>query len=361
MKKLPYLPYVAGLIGLLLLLSGCSNPPTPRAVPTPPTKLTLYNWAEYMPQSVLDAFTNESGVQVEYLAYASPEEAVANINKGVIYDVVVLSPEHLPELIANDWLALIDYDNVPNFKNISPNFRDLAYDPGNRYSIPFHWGTGGLLVRTDLVETPVTRWADLWDSRYAGRIALWPFPGSLLSIALKSLGYSANSTNPDELDAAMQHLEELIPHVIWWDPKAATIVPALTEGDAIVTFGWAYDALIAREQPVPISFVLPEDGPVLWSDYFVIPANSPHKSTAELFLNFVLRPDISAQIINESYYAMPNDAAESLVAPEILADPIVYPPDAFFRNAEVIMPLDATAKDRYSAIWKQLEALIALP
>ena len=355
-------PPLIGLIGLLLLFSGCSNTtPTPSATPTPPAVLTLYNWAEYMPQSVLDAFINEYGIEVDYLAYATPEEAVDSLKSGGVYDVVVLSPEHLPGLITGSWLAPIDYNNVPNFKNVSPNFRDLVYDPGNRYSIPFHWGVSGLLVRTDRLETPVTRWADLWDPRYSGRIALWPISGSLLSIALKSLGYSANSTDLDELDAAAQHLEQLIPHVAWWDPKAASIVPSLTEGDNVIAFGWAYDARVASEQSVPISFILPEDGSVLWSDIFVIPANSPHKSTAELFLNFVLRPEISAQIINESYYAMANDAAEPWVAPEILADPVVYPPDEFLHNAEVIMPLNPTTEDRYSAIWKQFEDLIVLP
>lgn len=361
MLKSIRLAYVTGLISLLLLLSGCSSTPTPAATPTPPIKLTLYNWAEYMPQSVLDAFTAEYGIEVDYVAYTSPEEAVENVKKGGVYDVVVLPPEYLPELITNDWLAIIDHDNVPNFKNISANFRDLAYDPGNHYSIPFHWGVSGLLVRTDLVDPLPTRWADLWDPRFAGRVALWPLSGSLLSVALKSLGYSANSTDPQELDAAVQHLEQIIPHAIWWDPKAPSIVPALTEGGAVITFGWAYDALVAREQSVPVSFILPEDGSLLWSDYFVIPASSPHKPAAELFLNFVLRPEISAQLINESYYAMANDAAEPLVAPEILADPVIYPPNDFLRNAEVIMPLDASAKDRYSAAWEKLEGLITAP
>lgn len=354
------LAWITSLLGALLLATGCSKPLMPAAAPSP-SELTLYNWAEYMPQTVLDAFTVEYGVKINYLAYANAEEAVANIRNGEIYDIVVLAPEFIPALLEEDRLAPIDYENVPNFRNISPSFRDLVYDPGNRYSIPFHWGTTGLLVRTDLVAAPVTRWADLWDPQYAGRISLWPISRSLIPISLKSLGYSANSVNPVELAAAVRHLEQLKPNVTWWDPKSATIVPALIEGDSVIAFGWAYDAFVAREQAVPISYILPEEGTFLWSDNFVIPANSPHKSLAELFFNFVLRPEISAQIVNESYYAMANDAAVPLIAPEILADPVVYPPDEFFRNAEVILPLDATGENMYSALWRQFWDSITVP
>ena len=342
------------LLIIPLFLTGCTGQASP-AVTHPPLadRLILYNWSDYMPQAVLDAFTEEYGVKVDYVSYEDIEEAVQNIQDGVVYDVVILPPETISTLIAANHLAAIDYRNVPNFKNVSINFRDLFYDPGNRYSIPFHWGATGLLVRTDLVETPVTKWADLWDPRYAGKIALWPISRDLIPISLKSLGYSANSVNPKELDAAIQHLAQLKPHVMWWDNKEASIVPALVDGQAVIAFGWAYDALLAREESAPISYILPEEGTFLWSDNFVIPASSQHKATAELFLNFVLRADISAQIISESYYPMANDAAEPLVNPELLADPIVYLPEEYLRKAEIIVPLGADGENLYAALWQQ--------
>jgi len=313
-------------------------------------ELTFYNWAEYMPQAVLTAFTEEYGVRINYVAYEGPEEAVRNILAGDVYDVVVLPPEAIPQLIANGRLAEIDYANVPNFKYVSASFRDLVYDPENRHSVPFHYGTTGLLVRTDLIDRPVTRWADLWDPRYAGQIALWKITRDLIPIALKSLGYQANSVNPEELAAAQERLLELKPNVIWWDTRLATIVPALTSGDAVIAYGWAYDAQVAREQSADIEYILPEEGTFLWSDNFVIPANSPHKRTAELFLDFILRPEISAQIINESFYPLPNDAARPLVIPEILNDPIIYPPDDELRTAEVIVPISQAGENLYSYI-----------
>lgn len=340
----------------ILLPVGCTGLSPSTTTPTPPTlaeEITLYNWPEYMPQSVLDAFTAEYGVGVNYVIYESEEEAEQNVQAGLEYDVVILPPEVIPELVKDGRLAEIDYRNVPNFKNISANFRDLSYDPGNRYSILFHWGTTGLLVRTDLVDEPVSHWSDLWDARYAGRVALWPIARSLIPISLKALGYKANSTNPDELEAALQRLLELKPNAIWWANDNATIVPALASGEAVIAYGWAYDAEVAREESVSISYILPEEGTFLWSDNFVIPASSQHKYTAELFLNFLLRPEISAQIVNESYYPMANEAAEPMINPDILNDPVIYPPSEQLRNAEIIVPLGEEGENLFVAVWNR--------
>ena len=212
------------------LCAACGGAPTPVPTPTPPPladELILYNWAEYMPQSVLEAFTEAYGVRVVYEAYESQEDAADNIQAGRIYDVAVLPPEQIPSLIAAGALAEINFRNIPNFKNVSANFRDLAFDPGNRHSIPFHWGTTGLLVRTDLVKEPVTRWADLWNPKFAGKVALWPVSRDLIPIALKSLGYRADSDRPAELEAALQALLKLKPNAFFIGNDNATVVPVL--------------------------------------------------------------------------------------------------------------------------------------
>jgi spermidine/putrescine transport system substrate-binding protein len=159
-------------------------------------ELVLYDWPDDIPQSVLDDFTAEYGVQVIYLTYDSMEEAMENIQAGNLYDVAVIENDFLPSLLADNLLAEIDYQNVPNFKNISANFRDLAHDPGNQHSIPYSWGTTGLLVRSDLVEHPVSQWADLWKPGYPGKLAVRAEPLELVGVTLKSLGYSLNSEDP---------------------------------------------------------------------------------------------------------------------------------------------------------------------
>ena len=344
-------------LGAALSWMGCARTgPPPPAPALPAEELIFYNWAEYMPRSVLDAFTREYGVKVHYVVYDTQEEAANNIANGLEYDVAILPPEAIPRLIRAGRLAKIDYLNVPNFKHISANFRDLIYDPQNQYSIIFHWGLTGLLVRTDLVDEPVTRWADLWDPRFAGRIALWPIPRDLIPISLKSLGYKADSGDPHQLEEAMRHLQDIRPHAIWWDTKEASIVPVLASGKAVIAYGWAYDAQMAREEKAPIRFIIPDEGAFLWSDNFVIPASSRRKHTAEAFINFLLRPDISAQIVNESYYPMANEAATPLIDPKILSDPVVYPSDEQIRQSEIIVPLDEQGEDLYMHLWRRWTA-----
>ncbi len=349
------------LLSMLVALIGCLAAPAALPTPTPPAlaeEITLYNWIEYMPQSVLDAFTNEFGVKVNYVFYESQEEAAQNVRAGLEYDVVVLPPEVIPALIREGRLAEIDYRNVPNFKNISANFRDLAYDPGNRHSIIFHWGTTGLLIRTDLVGQPVvTRWADLWNPRFAGKVALWPISRALIPIALKALGYRGTSVDPQELEAALQYLLELKPNAIWWGNDNGTIVPVLASGEAVIAYGWAYDAQLARDETVPISYILPEEGTFLWSDNFVIPTSSKQKYTAEVFLNFILRPEISAQIVNESYYPMANEAADPFIDADIRSDPLIYPPNDQLLKAEIIVPVSDEGENLFLSIWDRFMAV----
>lgn len=315
-------------------------------------EIILYNWADYMPQSVLDAFTAEYGVRVTAPHYETMEDAVTNLRAGQQYDVVVMEHDLIPALVADNLLAKIDYRNVPNFKNISANFRDLAFDPGNQHSIPYNYGTTGLVVRSDLISTPVTRWADLWDPRYAGKIAVRSQPTELISVALVSLGYPLNSENPQELEAALQHLLDLKPALIFVDDETEKAIPVLLSGEAVIMVGWPQDGYQARQKNAAITYVLPEESKVFWGDTFVIPANSLNKYTAEVFLNFLLRPEISAQIVNEIYYANANEAAYPFIKPEILNDPIIFPPAETIQKADWYMPLGPGGEKLYADIWQ---------
>ena len=348
------------LVGVLITLVGCGANPAPPPTPTPPPlaeEIVFYDWEEDMPQFILDAFAEEYGVEVTYLTYESQEEAEENINAGEVYDVVVLENDAIPWLVADGLLGEIDYRNVPNFDNISVNFRDLAYDPGNRHSVPFNWGTTGLVVRSDLVDELPTHWADLWDPRYAGKIAVrLDVPYDLIGLTLKSLGYSINSENPDELEAALERLVELRQAAFFVGSYAEDAVPALLSGEAVILVGWAEDVLLAWEENEDIVYILPEEGTMLWGDNFVIPANSPHQYTAEVFLNFLLRPEISAQITNENYYATPNEAAYPFIDPEILNDPVIFPPNEDLENAEVFLQHTPEGDELYAEIWERFMA-----
>jgi len=335
---------------------GPTAPPTATWVPQA-DELILYNRAEYIPQSVLDAFTDEYGVKVTYLTYASQEEAVANIEKGEVYDVAIIKNEHILSLAEEGLLAEIDHRNVPNFNNISADLRDLGYDRGNKYSIPFSWGTTGLVVRSDLVDKPVTRWADLWDPRYRSRVGLRG--GGMreaIGAALKSLGYSVNSENPDELDAALVRLLALKSGVVFVHTHTEGAVPRMLNGDVAIMVGWAEDVIWGRAENDAITFVFPEEGVFVWGDNLVIPANSPHKSSAELFLNFLLRPEVSGQIASQNYYSTANEKAYPFIDSELLKDRVAFPTQESLKNAEVLMPLSVEGRNSYEEIWGQFMA-----
>ena len=345
---------------LLIIFAGCGA--AAAAVPTPTApglaeELIFYDWEDDMPQSVLEAFTEAYGVKVTYLTYESQEEAADGVRAGEAYDVVVFDNSLIPILVTEGLLAKINYHNVPNFKYISPNFRDLAYDPGNKYSVPFNWGTTGLVVRSDLVARPVARWADLWDRRYAGQVALWRgSPREVMGLTLKSLGYSVNSEDHGELEKALARLTELKQRAVFaedLDPEQDSTAGFLAKGDVVLAMGWAGDALLGRELNQAIDYVLPLEGALLWGDNFVIPANSPNKYTAELFLNFLLKPEINARITNENYYATPNEAAYDFIEPEILNDLVVFPPNEAMKNAEIIMPLSPEGNKLHTEIWER--------
>jgi spermidine/putrescine transport system substrate-binding protein len=316
----------------------------------------VYNWVDDIPQSVLDAFTQEFGVKINAVTFESQEEAVENIGNGKVYDVAIIENPFVPALVAANRLAEIDFRQIPNFKNISANFRDLTTDPGNRYTVPYHYGTTGLLVRTDLIGNAVTRWADLWDPQYAGRIAVRAQPRELIAMTLLSLGYGLNSENPQELDAAGTRLAQLKKSALLVEVDTPKAVARLMSGEVVVLLGWPMDYQEAHAANPAVTYVLPQEGTALWSDNYVIPANSPNASTAMLFINFLLRPEISAQMVNEKHYPNANEAAYTLVRPEIRSDPVLTPSAETLRRAHFFLPLSATGEILYQRTWQRFLA-----
>jgi spermidine/putrescine transport system substrate-binding protein len=325
-----------------------------KPIPTPARQLILYNWVDYMPQSVLDGFEAEYGIHVTYLTYEMEEVAADNIREGnVVFDVAVIDNDDLPQLIAGGQLAVIDYGNVPNFKYISPNFRNLAVDPDNQHSIPYNWGTTGLLVRNDLLDQPVTRWVDLWDARYAGKIGLRFQEYELIGVALKSLGYSINSEDANELAQAGERLLALKPVVQEVAVETEQGVAPLLEGKVWIMVAWPGDALYAKDLNQAIDYILPAEGSMLWGDSFIISAKSRNQSSAELFLNYILRPEVSARIINEYQYSNANEAALKFVKPEIAGNPIISLPMPVMGGSEWYKPLQPKAGQLRDQIWEQ--------
>lgn len=340
-------------IGLAVFLMGCRA--TMAMAPAPKQEIIFYDWEDDLPQSVIDQFTKEFNIEVIYRTYQSAEEAAESLEAGAVFDLVNIDTKRMPSLIEQNLLAELDHSALTNYKYLSPDFRDLLYDPSNRYSIPNSWGVVGILVDTSRVSTPVTRWSDLWRPEFRGRVGLFRSDQREgIGAALRSLGYSANSEDPRELQAAAQHLMALKPSVVFGDEyNPISVAPLLTDGNIDIALAYALDYRLAYSENEAIAFIFPQDGTLLWNDNYVIPANSTKRPLAEKLLNFLMRPDIAAQVINEITYAKPVEGSRELVKPEIRDDPVVYPPNSALTNAEVILPLSPDAEKAYGEIWKQ--------
>lgn len=342
--------YILIILVFGLMLASCAVP-LPVSEPAV-DELVLYNWEGYLPQPVLDSFTAEYDIRINYQTFDSMEEAIASLKAGQVYDVVVVENGNIKRLATEGLLAEINFHTIPNFKYISPDFRDLAFDPGNLHSIPFDYGTTGLIVRSDLVDVPVTRWADLWDPRFEGKIIARPLAYELIGLSLKSLGYPLNSEDPQELEEALAHLLDLKPSLTLVDDPTSEAVQVLLESEAVIMVGWGNDALQARRENPAVTYILPEEGTLLWGQSFVIPANSPQKEVAELFLNFLLRPEISAQIASQNHYATANQASYQFIEPDIFNDPIVFPPADMIKESDWYLPLSPAGEELYNRIWE---------
>jgi spermidine/putrescine transport system substrate-binding protein len=247
-------------------------------------------------------------------------------------------------------------ESIPNLRNVKADFRNLAYDPDNRFSIMIQWGTTGIVARTDRWVAPVTSWNDLWDPAYAGKIGIWPYPTEVIGIALKSLGYSYNSEDPAELQAASEKLLKLRKNVYFLDPTLSTGVRHLLDDKTAMIYGWSYDAMQAQELLDTSVYILPKEGTFLWTDNVTIPAASTRKQEAERFINFLLRPEISAIVVNEMWVPSANEAARAFVKPEILHNPLVYPPPEGLRHAEFPAVLSPATQKLHAEIWARFLA-----
>ncbi|PJF27214.1 MAG: ABC transporter substrate-binding protein, partial [Phototrophicales bacterium] len=234
----------------------------------------------------------------------------------------MLNNEYVAVAIQEERLARLDYSVITNFRNISPNFRDLAYDPQNRFSVPYNWGTLGIVVNPEKVSRPITKWADLWDTEFIGKVVIWNGIRMTVGMTLKMLGYDANSTNFDELAQAERKLMELKPSVLAFVATSVDVVQLLTEGDGAIALGYVGDLFTAQDAGFTFEYIIPEEGTVLWGDNFAIPANSPNIYTAQVFINYLLRPDIGAKILEYNYYSTPNEGVSQLVAEELRNNPL---------------------------------------
>lgn len=338
------------LLCMLGLLS-CSGPRAPR-------ELHLFIWANYIDPEIYKLFESEFGAKVIEENVDSNETVILKLQAGVTgYDIIMPSDYAVETLARAGLLATLDLSKIPNFQNISPRFRNLYYDPRNSYSVPYLWGTTGIGYNAQKLETPPTSWADLFEparvERYRGRISMLNDPRETIGAALKYLGYSVNSTDPAQIEAAKNVLLAQKPYLARYDSE--TYDDFLLTGDLVMAHGWSGEFAKARLENPDIRYVIPQEGGVVWTDNLAIPKSSTNQELAHQFIDFLLRPQINARIVNFLRYPSPNDAAKPYILPEILNDPAIYPPDELMEKLEWIRDV-GEAVELYERAWEEVKS-----
>jgi spermidine/putrescine-binding protein len=291
----------------------------------PPAKeLNLFAWSEYVPQDVIDGFTKETGIEVNYEAYASNEEMLAKLVSGAqAYDLIQPSEYTIEALVKENQLLPIDWSKVPNFKNIGKEYKNLAHDPEQKYSVPWMAGSVGIVVNTDRVKDPIKGYSDVFQKKFDGRIVILDDPREIVSWALATKGRGPNDVTPETLAEVKPVLEAWLPLVKVYDSDSPKT--ALLNGDVDLGIVWSGEAAFLYQEDKKFAYVLPAEGAHQFLDSLAIPKNAANPVGAMMFLDYICRPEVSKLVSNEFPYTNPNVEARKLLTPEELDNPASYP------------------------------------
>jgi spermidine/putrescine transport system substrate-binding protein len=317
MKKWWLLAVVA-----VALVSGCSE----KSERASAEKLVIYNWTEYIPDDLLQQFTRETGIQVEYATYESNEAMYARIKllDGSGYDIAVPSTFYVEKMRNEGLLQPINTALLSNYGNLDEALMNKDYDPGNRFSVPYLWGSTAIAVNgDDLDASAVTKWADLWKPEYKGKLMLMDDVRDTFHAALRVKGYSNNTTDENEIREAYELLRELMPSVKTFNSDSPKV--PFVQGNVSIGVIWNGEAYMAQEEMDNLVYIYPEEGAVLWVDSFVIPKNAANVENAHKFIDFMLRAESAKACTEELGYAAPNTAMLPLLDEELRNNPVVFP------------------------------------
>ncbi|WP_438007198.1 spermidine/putrescine ABC transporter substrate-binding protein [Sorangium sp. So ce321] len=314
----------------------------PAAEPKAGGELNLFAWSEYVPQEVLDGFTKETGIKVNYEAYASNEEMMSKLLAGSTrYDLIQPSEYAVEALVKQNKLQPLDHARLPNLKNIAPAFRGLAHDQELKYTVPWMGTTVGIVVNTEKVKEPVKGFKDVFQPKYKGRIVALNDAREIVAWVMVTMGLDSNDVTPENLAKIKPTLAEWIKLVKVFDSDSPKT--ALLNGDVDIGIVWSGEAaLLYQENKNKFQFILPAEGTHKAIDSLAIPDNAQNKIGAEMFMNYILRPEVSKLISDKFPYTNPNTEARKLLTPEQLANPASYPPLA---GMETFHDIGKTAAD----------------
>ena len=336
----------------LSLLSGCGKSSAENG------EVIVYNWVEYIDPETLALFEEETGIKVVYDEYDTNETMYPKVEAGAsAYDVICPSDYMIQKMIDNDLLAEINFDNIPNLKNIGQQYFEQSkeFDPENKYSVPYCFGTVGILYNKTMVSGPIDSWSVLWDEQYADNILMQDSVRDAFMVALKLNGYSMNTLDETELQAAKNSLIEQKPLV------QAYVIDQVRDkmiGDeAAIGVIYSGEAIYTQRENENLEYVIPKEGTNVWIDSWVIPKNAPNKENAEKFIDFMCREDIALKNFEYITYSTPNTAAQELIEDEdIKNSKIAFPDLSQYDNLETFQYLGSEGDALYNSLWKEVKS-----
>lgn len=327
--------------------------------------INVYNWGEYIStgadEGTLDVngeFEKLTGIKVNYTNYATNEELYAKLKGGgTTYDVIIPSDYMISKMIKEELIQPLNMDNIPNYKYIMDNYRDLAYDPENAYSVPYTWGTVGIIYNAEQIDVPKEEidWDILWDEKYKDQILMFDNPRDAFAVSELLLGYSLNTENPSELKAAAEKLKEQKDVVQAY--VMDEVFDKMAAGEALLAPYYAGDALTILDDNEDLDFVVPKSGTNLFVDAMCIPSSAKQKEAAEMYINFMCEPDIAFANIDYICYSTPHSGAYEMLDDEVKESHVSYPDSQFIADkTTVFVNLSDEANDLMKDLWTEMKS-----
>ena len=341
-------------------LSGCGwtlAQVRPQATSQSSSKqLYIYTWDNYTDRDLLDRFSKETGIEAIADVFDSNEAMLARLQAGGggAYSIIYPSDYMVRKMAELGMLRELDHSRLIGLENLFPQFQSPSYDPQNRHSVPASWGTTGLIYNTKKLNPPPQDWNYLWQNQQqlSKRMSLLNDAREVMGAVLKLLGYSYNSTNPQQIQQAYQKLRELKPSIASFTTDAWR--PQMLSGDLLIAMCYSSDANELFKENKDLKYVLPQSGSSLWVDTLVIPKTAPNVEGAYAWINFILQPDVAAQIGERLSFATPNQAAFNQLPPELQTNQSLFPPESSIEHCEGIAPLEDAISEVYDRYWTQL-------
>ena len=318
-------------------------------------EVNVFNWEDYICDDAIKLFEEETGIKVNYMRFTTNEDMLVQVeNDPANYDVIFPSDYIIERLISKDLLEELDYSQLPNAtENTLDWLKSTDYDPTGAYSVPYMWGTVGILYNTTMVSEPVDSWGILWDTDYMNNVFMLDSIRDTMGVTLKYLGYSMNTRDPVALEAAKQKLIEQKQSGVVKAYQVDETKDKMVAGEAALAVMWSGDAQYAIDLNPDLAYAIPKEGSNVWVDCMVIPKTAKNKENAEAFINFLCRPDVAKMNFDEIYYCTPNKGAIELIGaeePELLEDETLFPTDETVARCEFFHDISQDIQI-YNRIW----------